>query len=78
MVNLRHALTHARHGDWDKAHQLAQTDDSLLGAWLHGILHVQDGDLENAEYWYARAGRLFSNRGTVPEEIERLEAELLD
>lgn len=76
MVNLRHAVAHVRHGDWDAAHSLAQKEDSPLGAWLHGILHLVQGDLDNAEYWYQRAGRDFNLRGSPDEEIEKLEAEL--
>jgi hypothetical protein len=26
-----------------------------MGAWLHGTLHIQEGDLEDAEYWYGKA-----------------------
>jgi len=78
MVNLRHALHHAQHGRWDKAHQMVQNDDSMLGAWMHGILHIQEGDLSNAAYWYERAKRNFTVRGSVEEELGRLEAELLD
>ncbi len=54
-----------------------QTDESLLAAWLHGILHIQEGDLEDAEYWYGNAGRHFRSRGTLEEELARFEAELL-
>lgn len=78
MVNLRQAVTHARRGEWGAAHALAQADDSLLGAWLHGILHLMDGDLENAAYWYTRAGRNFAGRSAPAEELARLEAELMD
>ncbi|MFT3735454.1 MAG: hypothetical protein QM776_10570 [Rhodocyclaceae bacterium] len=78
MVNLRHALTHARRGDWEAAHRMVQADDSMLGAWFHGILHAQEGDLSNARYWYERAQRSFASRGNTDEELERLESELLD
>lgn len=26
-----------------------------LAAWLHGIVHTLEGDLDNARYWYHRA-----------------------
>jgi hypothetical protein len=77
MIDLRHVLAHMRAGRWNDAHNLVQTDDSQLSAWLHGILHIQEGDLEDAEYWYGRADRNFRSRGTLCEELERLEAELL-
>jgi hypothetical protein len=75
-VLLRQALAHLRAGRWSEAHDLAQQDDSPLAAWLHGILHLQEGDLENAEYWYGRAKRDFRQRGTLAEELERFEAAL--
>jgi hypothetical protein len=73
---LRQALLHIRAGRWDEAHTLVQSDESQTAAWLHGILHVQEGDLGNAEYWYGQAGRDFSSRGTLEEELERFEAAL--
>lgn len=73
---LREALLCTRAGRWDEAHTLAQSDESPLGAWLHGILHIQEGDLDNAAYWYGRARRDFGGRGTVDEELARFEAEL--
>jgi hypothetical protein len=76
MTTLRQALVHLHSGRWNEAHTLVQGDESQLAAWLHGILHVQEGDLENAEYWYGQANRNFHNRGTLDEELERFEAEL--
>jgi len=77
MIDLGHVLAHLRAGRWNDAHTLVQTDDSPLSAWLHGILHVQEGDLEDAEYWYGKADRNFHSRGTLYEELQRLEARLL-
>jgi hypothetical protein len=76
MANLRQALVHMRSGRWTEAHTIVQSDESQLAAWLHGILHVQEGDLGNAEYWYGQARRDFSSRGTLDEEMDRFEAEL--
>ncbi|HEX6015452.1 MAG TPA: hypothetical protein VFY87_27355 [Geminicoccaceae bacterium] len=44
-------------GDWDRAHQVAQSVDTPDGAWVHAYLHRKEGDLSNADYWYRRAGR---------------------
>jgi hypothetical protein len=65
-----------REGRWKEAHDLVQRDDSVLAAWLHGILHIQEGDLEDAEYWYGKANRNFRSRGSLAEELERFEAAL--
>ena len=78
MNHLRQALAQMRMGHWNEAHNIVQSDDSQLAAWLHGILHVQEGDLENAEYWSGKAGRNFRARGTLHEELGRFEAELTD
>jgi len=76
MSVLRDVLDHLRAGRWNEAHQLVQSDDSPLSAWLHGILHLQEGDLEDAEYWYGLAHRHFRSRGTLNEELARFEAVL--
>lgn len=73
---LRDVLEHMRLGLWREAHNLVQSDDSQLGAWLHGILHIQEGDLEDAEYWYGKANRHFRSRGTLDEELESFAATL--
>jgi hypothetical protein len=52
------ALWHDATGDWDRAHALAQEVDSRDGAWVHAYLHRREGDLDNARYWYRRAGRV--------------------
>lgn len=51
------ALWHQAKGDWDKAHQAAQADDTKAGAWVHAHLHRVEGDASNAAYWYRRAGQ---------------------
>lgn len=71
-------LQHLRAGRWNAAHDLVQKDDSALAAWLHGILHLQEGDVEDAENWYNRANRHFRSRGTLEEELALLEAALAE
>ena len=44
-------------GDWDRAHRCAMADTSADGAAVHAYLHRKEGDLSNAGYWYARAGK---------------------
>lgn len=51
------ALWWTAKGEWDKAHAIAQDDDSADAAWVHAYLHRVEGDLGNARYWYARARR---------------------
>ena len=68
---LRQVLAHLKAGQWTAAHNLVQQDDSPMAAWLHGIVHLQEGDLEDAEYWYGLGDRHFRSRGTLAEELER-------
>jgi len=51
------ALWYDARGDWSGAHALAQEDITDRGAWVHAYLHRKEGDVSNAGYWYARAGR---------------------
>ncbi len=76
MSPLLEILALARAGKWDEAHQLVQEHESKHAAWLHGILHVQEGDLANAEYWYRKAGRDFARRGEPAAELDALAASL--
>ena len=57
---LLEALTLLERGEWSQAHAIVQQHETEYARWLHGIVHVLEGDLENARYWYNRAGRTFS------------------
>ena len=76
MATLEQILQHLHAGRWNQAHDLVQKDGSMLAAWLHGILHLQEGDLEDSENWYDRANRHFRSRGTLEEELLLFEAAL--
>ena len=66
--DLGRALDLLAAGDWQAAHTIVQDDSSTLAAWLHGIVHALEGDLDNARYWYGKAGRAFRG-GALDEEI---------
>ena len=51
------ALWHDARGDWKRAHECVQDDTSREGSWVHAYLHRKEGDLGNARYWFAQAGR---------------------
>jgi hypothetical protein len=55
--------------DWKAAHEIVQKDKSQLAAWLHGIVHTLEGDLDNAQYWYRKADRVFRGAEAVGDEI---------
>jgi hypothetical protein len=70
------ALLHDARGDWTAAHESAQGDESLGGAWVHAYLHRKEGDLGNAGYWYRRAARPIP-KCAMYLEWERIAGELL-
>jgi hypothetical protein len=51
------ALWREAKGDWDGAHNLAQSDEGGDGDWVHAYLHRKEGDSGNAAYWYRQAGK---------------------
>ena len=51
------ALWYDGRGDWNAAHEAAQSDEGRDGAWVHAYLHRKEGDAFNAGYWYRRAGK---------------------
>ncbi len=67
--SLARAVEFLAAGAWQQAHEIVQNESSALGAWLHGIVHILDGDLDNARYWYRKAGRVFPGRDAVQAEI---------
>jgi hypothetical protein len=76
--DLRDAIQLLERGDWRAAHEIAQQDDdSPLFCWAHGIVHLMEGDLDNARYWYRRAGRPpFTAVPSIPGEIRALKEEI--
>lgn len=44
-------------GDWEGAHTCVDVRDDAPSMWVHAYLHRKEGDLGNARYWYARAGK---------------------
>ena len=66
------AVRHLKKGEWQKAHAIVQEDGSELGCWAHGIVHMIEGDLPNARYWYRRAHRSFPKAVDTRAEIAAL------
>jgi len=59
-MSLRAAVDHLARGEWEKAHDVVHGDESLLACWAHAVVHLQEGDVDNARYWFGRAGRRYS------------------
>jgi hypothetical protein len=69
MSKLERAIELLETGAWQQAHEIVQEDKSALAAWLHGIVHTLEGDLDNAQYWYRKADRVFRGADAVGDEI---------
>jgi len=65
------ALWHDGHGDWKRAHETVQAERSKASARVHAYLHRKEGDLSNADYWYARS-ESERPRGTLESEWQDL------
>lgn len=63
-------------GDWQRAHQCAQSDPTSAGSAVHAYLHRKEPDIDNARYWYSRAGRQPA-AGSLDAEWNALAAEFL-
>lgn len=63
-------------GDWTRAHETAQQDESPRGAWVHAYLHRKEGDVSNSRYWYDRAAKSPA-KGSFDQEWEQIAAALL-
>ena len=46
-----------KNDDWDAAHSVVQNMQHPLAYWIHAYLHRKEPDLNNAAYWYSRAGK---------------------
>ena len=71
---LNTAIRHLKTGNLRKAHDVVQNDPSEFGCWVHGIVHLIEGDVPNARYWYRRAHRTFPRAQDPSAEIDALVA----
>lgn len=72
------AIRHLKTGNLRKAHDVVQNDPSEFGCWAHGIVHLIEGDLANAQYWYRRARRSLPDGVTAAAEIAALKEHVRD
>jgi hypothetical protein len=75
MTDLARAVALLEAGDWQGAHAIVQADEtSPLACWAHGIVHLLEGDIDNARYWYRQARRAFPLYPDPKREIAALRA----
>ena len=70
------ALWWAAKGNWDRAHGIAQDEETPEAAWVHAYLHRVEGDIGNAGYWYRKAGKPVAT-GVLDAEWEEIARALL-
>lgn len=70
---LLQAIRKADQGYWDEAHRIVQQINDPISHWLHANLHREEGDLDNAKYWYHMAMREYTDRD-IHEERQQIKS----
>jgi hypothetical protein len=77
ITHLADAVDQALSGKWKEAHDIVQQDEQHeLSCWIHAVLHRQEGDIPNAQYWYARCGRRLRKSVTPEDELSEIRSAL--
>lgn len=71
------ALWHAKKGNWHEAHEIAQDIHTPMGSWIHALLHLIEGDIGNAGYWFAKARKPARTRKEIDSEWQAIAAQVL-
>ena len=71
------ALWHAKKGNWEDAHNIAQEIHTPMGSWIHALLHLIEGDQGNANYWFRLAGKLSRKPADIDALWNEIASELL-
>jgi hypothetical protein len=72
MKIIYNGLLLAQKGEWEKAHEIAQTLEGHPDYdRLHAFLHRMEGDEFNAKYWYRRCKIPFP-QASLEEELKQL------
>jgi hypothetical protein len=72
------SLWFTKKGDWEAAHHIAQDIETPIGSWLHALLHLIEGDLGNARYWFVEAGRPVKKPSQIDELWDEIAEEVLN
>lgn len=71
------ALWHTKADHWEEAHNIAQDIHTPMGSWIHALLHLIEGDIGNAGYWFRKAGRPTRSVSEIDELWNEIATELL-
>lgn len=74
----RRAIDRLTEGDWRAAHLIVQDLEDPLSCSIHALCHRIEGDLDNARYWYSRAGVAFPGDRPVEQELAALLGEIAE
>ena len=73
-VRLAEAVRLALAGDWQAAHVIVQEyEDDPMASWIHAVVHLMEGDLGNARYWYRRCRRELRQDVATEAELREIE-----
>jgi len=72
------SLWFIKKGDWEAAHNIAQDIETPIGSWLHALLHLIEGDLGNARYWFVEADRSVKKSSQIDELWDEIAEEVLN
>lgn len=72
------ALWHAKKGRWEQSHNIAQDIHTKHGSWIHALLHLIEGDVGNAHYWFAKAGKSAGKSAEIEELWQEIATEILE
>ena len=70
------AVRHLEAGEWRRRTRIVQKDASSLGCWAHGIVHLIEGDLDNAQVLVPARAPPVARGNTANAEIAALKATL--
>jgi hypothetical protein len=70
------AMWYDAKGNWNEAHNIAQSIGDKNGSLIHAYLHRKEGDDSNASYWYSKAGKSFPSI-SLEDEWEKIVNELI-
>ena len=71
------ALWYDKKNFWKKAHELVDDLNDKKACLVHAYLHRKEGDIYNADYWYARSATKRSSK-TLDDEWYQLVMDLLE
>ena len=69
---LKDAVRLLEQGDWQAAHRIVQKLSTPAAYWAHAIVHMLEGDRDNADYWYRKAQRTRPEPFIGSQEVARL------